>query len=629
MANLILSIVTLAIGPVLVSMARGRRPAMVAVDSFVLVVIGGLVLTHILPEALRAAGAWALLAAIVGFVAPSVAEKVLHHDRGGVRRTAAVLALVGLFVHAAVDGMGLKGHFAFDPSGERLEYHQAGAGPLTWAILLHRIPVGIAIWWIVPRTLGRVMATVAMGVVVLGTVVGWGLGPEWVTGQPGADASDDRTWSWVAAGVFQSLLGGSLLHVLMHAHVPPPTKAGHPTRALQWPSLIGAVLAMASVAAILTHHEHGGTGGARPGSVFVGLALTSAPPLVLAFLAVGLANAFLPSDWTDRLRRGRPATQALKGVLIGLPLPVCSCGVVPLYRELVQKGAAVAAAMAFLIATPELEIAAVFLTWELMGPDVAVARVAMAAVLALAVALLVARWAPPMAPASGDSCCHGGDPDREDLDEEPPPQPSRWRTILWTGFGDGVDNTGAWILIGLGISAYLVPYVDPVWLARLPAGIDVPAAALLGLPLYVCASGSTPLAAVMVAQGLSPGAALAFLITGPATNATTFGLLRSLHGSRTAFIFSLAMLLGATAAGLLTNLALPDSGDVMPHLHDHGGSVLEWACLAILVLALIGALLRNGVRVFVEQILGVPGGGHSHDHGDHDDHGHGTAATCH
>ena len=169
----------------------------------------------------------------------------------------------------------------------------------------------------------------------------------------------------------------------------------------------------------------------------------------------------------------------------------------------------------------------------------------------------------------------------------------------------------------------LAPYLKQEFFAALPIGIDVPLAALLGLPLYVCASGSTPLAALMVFQGLSPGAAIAFLLTGPATNITTFGVLQRLHGSRVATLFSLSMLASAVALGYLVNLVLVDPK--LPELigaHAHATSWLRTGSLAILAAVFLLSILRRGTRAFIEQIMEAPtkdpdeGG-----HGDHCGHG--------
>ncbi|MGA0869556.1 MAG: permease, partial [Planctomycetota bacterium] len=191
----------------------------------------------------------------------------------------------------------------------------------------------------------------------------------------------------------------------------------------------------------------------------------------------------------------------------------------------------------------------------MLGPEVAAARVVTAALLALGVAVAVAGRAPG-ASAEADAA-------QPPIDERPVGFGPRIRRALHTGLVEAVDETSAWILLGLGAAAFLTPLLDPTALAGVPSLVAVPAAALLGMPLYVCASGSTPLAAVLVAKGLSPGAAIAFLLTGPATNVTTFGVLSRLHDRRTAVAFATLMFLGASAAGLATDALLaPPASEV-------------------------------------------------------------------
>src|SRR5690606_4249129 len=144
---------------------------------------------------------------------------------------------------------------------------------------------------------------------------------------------------------------------------------------------------------------------------------------------------------------------------------------------LVGQGSWLAAASPFLSATPELEIAAILLSWELLGPDVAIARLLAAVVLALVVALAIARVARKL-PRPADL---GGD------DAAADPRPSsfvgRLRHAARAGLGEAVDETAAWILLGLGIAAFLTPLLDPGALAELGSGIGVPLAALAGMPL--------------------------------------------------------------------------------------------------------------------------------------------------
>ncbi len=606
---LFFSLLALALGPLLVRAARTHAWSTVGIDAFCLLTVSGFTVLHLLPESAAQAGWMVLPLALFGFLLPSIAERTLHHGNASTRGTVLLLALLGIAAHATLDGLLLAGDSHLPDDG-----HHHTQELTAWAIVLHRIPEGVGIWWIVPRTLGMRAAVLVTLVSVGATVFGYFVG--------GVALTDT---SQRALSLLQSLLVGSLLHVVLHAHVPAPREGPRYRLA----SVLGGAAAIAVLWVTIRDHfptgDHGG-----PAHVFLQLAMESAPALLLAYLMVGLCHAFLPANWLRSMTRGSHLGQALRGVAVGLPLPVCSCGVVPIYRELVRQGTGMAAAIAFLIATPELELAAVMLTWQLMGSEVALVRVGMAAVLALGVGVLVASLAGrPSPPAAGGTdtlpvAVHAG------LGE-------RLRTALRFGFGPAVDNTATWILTGLMLSAVLMPYVNRDWIAALPAGIDVPIAALIGMPLYVCATGSTPLAVMLLVQGLSPGAVLALLLTGPATNVTTFGVLARLHGTRVAVVFAAAMWIGAVGLGYLANWVLPapNVSAFTSGAHTHSGS--GWLLLGALALVFLLSLLRQGVRPFLERLFESPAnvapggddppsccggsdGGHQHQHHHHHHH---------
>ena len=602
---LALGFLALCAGPLMVWLLRSHAWSTVVLDSFCLITISGFALLHLLPESVEQAGWLVLPLALLGFVLPSVAERTLHHGHPGMRRTVIGLAILGIAAHATLDGLFLN------VGGGPVDGHNHGHELTAWAVILHRIPEGLGIWWIVPRTLGVLPAVLITVASIAATLFGYFLG--------GSMLTDD---SQNALALLQSLLVGSLLHVVLHAHIPAPREQGR----IRTASVLGAAIGVAVLGYVIHDHFPQGDHGS-PAQVFLDLALESAPALLIAYFLVGLCHAFMPSNWLKSMTRGSKVTQALRGVAIGLPLPVCSCGVVPIYRELIHKGAAISAAIAFLVATPELELAAVMLTWQLMGGEVALVRALMAAALALVVGVLVASLAKPKSqePAPEDAACSMPEEQTGGIG-------ARLKTAVKFGFGPAVDSTATWILTGLLLSAMLMPYVDREWIASLPVGIDVPIAALIGLPLYVCATGSTPLAAMLLIQGLSPGAVLALLLTGPATNITTFGVLAKLHGGRTALVFAVSMWVGAVGLGYLANwvIDVPEMSGFGEHLHE---STLAWVLLWGVALVFGWSLLRQGVRPFLERLFESPVNlEHDHDHDNHlhhgaDGHGHSHEAA--
>ncbi len=213
---------------------------------------------------------------------------------------------------------------------------------------------------------------------------------------------------------------------------------------------------------------------------------------------------------------------------------------------------------------------------------------------ALAVALVVGRLAPrraralPLASPATNSAAGAN---------------TRWQRTWHTGFVQVVDDTAPWILLGLLLASLLHPVLAGSWLTQLPFGVDVLVFALIGFPLYVCASASTPLVAVLVGAGVSPGAGLALLLTGPATNVATVGVLARLHGDRAALVFAASMTLSAVALGVALNLLWPGLAATAPAVAS-SEPVTWWQLTAIGALALlyVASLLRRGARGFLDEL---------------------------
>ena len=222
-----------------------------------------------------------------------------------------------------------------------------------------------------------------------------------------------------------------------------------------------------------------------------------------------------------------------------------------------------------------------------------VARVVAAGFVALAIGWLLGRFVPSRA-APGAAAASPGAGERL----------AKFRE----SFRDVVDSTAPWILVGLGLAAVVEPS-HSAWADLLPAGFgEVELFALLGMPVYVCASGATPLVAILVYKGVSPGAALAFLLTGPATNVTTFGILSQLHGRRIALAFGAGIACLAVLSGHAVN-ALEPALPGAPLHHGHSASTgLQEISLAALALVVAWSLLRRGPRGFVGQLFTSVGG---------------------
>jgi len=586
---LIISLIAYTVGPALYGMAGRARGSFAGLDGFVLVAVVGLALVHIIPHAVVAAGGGALAIALAGFIGPGMVEHRLERAARQTHTAALILALSGLAVHEFFDGVGLASAF-YDPS--------TGISALAVAVVLHRLPIAITVWWLLYPLRGPWVAAAVLGALGAATVLGY--------------ASVDAVADLVEArwlGLLEALIAGSLLHVVVHR--PSPLHTPDSGRRERLSAGIGALLGLAAVIALgFEHHVplHGHEAiGFR--DVFVALARVSAPPLLLALVLASAAQILLPGASVRWMRSGHPTTEAMRGVAFGLPLPITACDVVPLYPSLVSQAVPATAAIAFLVATPALTLDSVMISLPLLGVELTLARLLAALLVALLVGatlgLLVERWRPQPVPRLASPATR----------ESRPPLRERARAGLRFGFGDLVDHDGPWIVLGIAAAALAEPAVHAAWFAALPWGADVVLAAVVGMPLYVPAAGAAPLMAVLIHKGLSPGAALAFLLTGPATGAATFGVLGRLHGPRVARAFGAMMAVISVGVGLLVNALLPHVKGIALYEEAGGGTtILEMVCLAGLVLVLAASVLRQGPRGFIGQILSPHGDGdHSHE----------------
>lgn len=613
---LITSVLALALGPLLYRMADAARSTLLALDGFVMVTISGLVLVHIIPHSIAVAGPMALVLALLGFFGPGVIEHNLHRAARQAHIATLILACVGLLVHAFFDGVALG---AAGPSAHG-HGHDDGS-VLAIAVALHRLPVAITIWWLLRPSSGVLTAAATLTGLGIATIAGFAFAP---TLEPLMSAE------WL--GMFQSLVAGSLLHVVIHR--PPPLSAPSSAGRGRIYAGVGAIAGLAVVAMLADTHLpfHGVPGSMNFRETFLTLTLASAPALLLGFLLAGLVKAYLPQASMRWMRTGRPVSESVRGMAFGLPLPICSCGVMPVYRSLILHGAPATAGMAFLVATPELGLDAVLISLPLLGAELTIARVVAAAVVAFTIGILVGRMA-DRAQAARAADQGGGGPQ---MGEQAPAvvHGGFWARLtlgIRFGLGEVVDDVGPWLLLGLVIASLVEPMLDGQWFAVLPWGVDVLLFALLGMPTYVCASGATPLVAVLIHKGVSPGAALAFLLAGPATNISTFGVLADMHGRRIALAFAGAIAVLATGLGLVVNLALADVEGLALHesVYEEPGLV-SMAALAVLTAAFAVSVLRLGPRGFVAQVFAPHSEGDpcNDDCHDHDDHGDGGSAPA-
>ena len=291
-----------------------------------------------------------------------------------------------------------------------------------------------------------------------------------------------------------------------------------------------------------------------------GIFLDASPYILFGILVAGLLRVFLSTDIIVRhLGKGR-VFPVLKASLMGIPLPLCSCGVLPAGASLRKRGASRGATTAFLISTPESGVDSIAVSWALLDPIMTVARPVTAFVTAITAGILENLWNEPDFPGdqpvdracSVDGCCDGNDCDPvEHFGHHSSLE--KLAGGLRHGFIELWGDLAGWFAVGLflaGIITIAVP--DDLVGYTLGGGLGAMLViVVLAVPLYICATASTPVAAALILKGVSPGAALVFLLVGPATNIASLSVLLGLLGKRAVAIYLGSIVFVSVLAGLV------------------------------------------------------------------------------
>lgn len=325
---------------------------------------------------------------------------------------------------------------------------------------------------------------------------------------------------------------------------------------------------------------------------------TMAPYLLLGFVLAGFLSVVVTPRWIRRHLGGGRWGGVVKASLLGVPLPLCSCGVIPVGASLRKQGASRGATASFMISTPQTGVDSILLTWFVLGPLFAVYRAFAAFVSGLFGGILVSLFGERDAISAGH-----GEPQHNDEPADADPAPPRRRLIraLHFAFVELPADMGPALLLGLLVAGGLTALLPPESFAKtFGTGFGAMLVMLvLGVPVYVCATASVPVAAALIVQqGVTPGAAFVFLVTGPVTNAATFITLWRLLGRRSTFIYAFSVMASALAAGvLLDTLISPEAvRPVWREMHEHGGVSWLLDVSGIVLLALLAPSLWTRIR---------------------------------
>lgn len=339
------------------------------------------------------------------------------------------------------------------------------------------------------------------------------------------------------------------------------------------------------------------------------------PYLLLGFLLAGLMHEFVPSKIYTKYLGDRSLRSVVLAALFGVPLPLCSCGVIPTAMGIRREGASKGATISFLIATPQTGVDSIIATYSLMGLPFAVIRPI--------VALLTAIMGGAMCNAfesddeiivirkTQDNCCG-----TEKCSMSDTRFLTRLRRALSYAFGEMMEDIGKWLAVGLIVAGIITAVVPDSWFTIFQGNTlySILFVLVFSIPMYLCATGSIPIALALMLKGLTPGAALVLLMAGPASNAASILVVGKVLGKRSMFLYLLSIISGAVLFGFGIDYLLPREWFTVPvaqfaACHEEGISLFSYLCTALLLVLLLRAL-------FPWHLFGVHHHHHHHHHGE-------------
>lgn len=318
-----------------------------------------------------------------------------------------------------------------------------------------------------------------------------------------------------------------------------------------------------------------------------------APYLLLGFLLAGIMHAFVPNGIYHKYLGGKSFRSVFNAALLGIPLPLCSCGVIPTAMSLRKEGASKGATLSFLIATPQTGVDSIIATYSLMGLPFALLRPLAALATALFGGALMNKFENES--EDGYKYRHHGKcgTDKKSFGQ-------KVHSALHYAFVEMMQDIGKWLLIGLVVAGLITVFVPDSFFASFS---DKPLLSMLlvlafAIPMYLCATGSIPIAVALMLKGLSPGTALVLLMAGPAVNFASILVISKVMGKKSLILYLLSIILGAMTFGLGIDYLLPREWFTAPlelihSCHGEAFSYFNIGCFILLMGMLINAFVRK------------------------------------
>lgn len=342
------------------------------------------------------------------------------------------------------------------------------------------------------------------------------------------------------------------------------------------------------------------------------------PYLLLGFFLAGLMHVYIPSGWYTKYLSAHNFRSVLLAALFGVPLPLCSCGVLPTAMSLRKEGASHGATVSFLIATPQTGVDSIIATYSLMGLPFAIVRPIVAFLTAIGGGWLVNMAVPSNLTLKGETT----EPDESNeqpcgcghchCDETQSHHSflSKIKEVFSYAFLEMMEDIGKWLVVGLVVAGLITVFVPDTFFAVFKDNslLSMLLVLAIAIPMYICATGSIPIAVALMMKGLTPGAGLVLLMAGPACNVASMLVVGRVLGRRTLATYLASIIVGSIGFGLAIDHLLPRSW-FTPTLLSANACCTEshtgWFSLACTVL--LGLLLLNA---FIHSRLH----GHHHHH---------------
>ena len=317
------------------------------------------------------------------------------------------------------------------------------------------------------------------------------------------------------------------------------------------------------------------------------------PYLLLGFLLAGIMHAFIPDGWYAKYLSGNTVKSVVNAAVFGVPLPLCSCGVIPTAMSLRREGASKGAVVSFLIATPQTGVDSIFATYSLMGLPFAVVR----PIVAFFTAIIGGTFVNMGETEEVRQEVSKHDESREWSEKKGLTFGGRCVEALKFGFVEMMEDIGKWLIVGLVVAGLITVLVPDSFFAVFKDNtlLSMLLVLCVSVPMYICATGSIPIAVALMMKGLTPGAALVMLMAGPACNVASILIINKVLGKKTLMLYLLAIVSGAVVFGFGIDYLLPREWFTENVIGSHAccheaAGWFEWMCTGLLILLLLNVL---------------------------------------